>query len=223
MRSVGVLLVVLGAVGCQTAAPVGPVAPPPSLIPEGVDPGGVLRVQAILDLKAQKLSDGSCTVVGKRGDEWLAVTCAHCVPDRLHNGAKANITYVVDDTPARVVRRDDKLDLALLAFRSPRNYPCYSVGPTPDVGDPAVAVGWGAVGIRGEGIIHRRHAQYGHVSLRGERWIGINCGVKHGFSGGAILDGKGRLIGILRMAVFGGHAFGYARRTEVLKGFLQGR
>lgn len=106
---------------------------------------------------------------------------------RLHDGLKV---------PAKLVGRDRSTDLALLHI--PRDLPVLRAGPPPALGAPVCAVG-NPFGLD-------LSVSCGVVSATGRSGIGFNAiedflqtdaAVNPGASGGALVDGQGRLVGLL--------------------------
>lgn len=116
-----------------------------------------------------------------------------------------------------VVRLDARLDLALLAFEG-------NVGPAlqlnssrPDVGATVFAVG-SPLGLEGtftQGIVSSYRQRSG-ISL-----MQISAPISHGSSGGPVLDGSGRVIGIVVATIEDGQNLNFAIPADVAQIFLE--
>lgn len=158
------------------------------------------RVVSVMPLRKSKdgkkmlpYGAGGGVIVSKDG---LVLTAAHVV--RGSDKARV-ITYDGDMCTATVVRRDDKIDLALLATPKPlRALEAAALGHTPRVGHGIFVVGhpgemWWLV-------------TFGHVGLLNETEMTVDAAVNSGSSGGGVFDLHGRLVGIAS-AVYGPMAF----------------
>lgn len=132
------------------------------------------------------------TAVAIRGGGYL-VTALHIV-DRA-----SEITVRFRDgrlEPARLIGRDPPTDLAVL--RIDRDLPAPEIGPEPGLGEPVCAVGnqFGLDLSVTCGVVSAvRRSGVGFNPI--EDFIQTDAVVNPGASGGALLDGQGRLVGIL--------------------------
>ncbi len=132
------------------------------------------------------------TAVAIRDGGYL-VTALHIVDRaleitvRLHNGRLE---------PARLIGRDPPTDLAVLKIE--RDLPVPEIGPEPSLGEPVCAVGnqFGLDLSVTCGVVSAvRRSGVGFNPI--EDFIQTDAVVNPGASGGALLDGQGRLVGIL--------------------------
>jgi S1-C subfamily serine protease len=134
--------------------------------------------------------EGSAVAVGEGG---LLLTADHVI------GAAKSVRIRLGDGsvhPAEIVHRDTETDLALL--RANVDLPVLEAASDPQPASPACAIG-NAFGL---GV----SVTCGVVSATGRGGIGFNAvedfvqtdaAVNPGASGGALVDGQGRLVGIL--------------------------
>ncbi len=137
--------------------------------------------------------EGSAVFIAQAGGEALLLTASHV----LGNAREFRVvTHEGESLAARLVARDADSDLALLAAES--DQAPLLLGPPPQVGDPVCAIG-NAFGL---GL----SLSCGVVSATGRAGVGFNriedfvqtdSMVNPGMSGGALVDGEGRLVGLL--------------------------
>ncbi len=146
--------------------------------------------------------------------DGLILTNAHVVRDR-------SLRISLEDgrvMAARVVAVSNKHDLAALAVDA-EDLPAISIGDSKKVAPGAVvlAVGhpWGQVGAAAYGIAIGLGS---HEGSKGE-WLAVNMQLRPGNSGGPLLDGEGRLIGI--NTIMSGPNVGLAVPSHVAKAFLK--
>lgn len=156
---------------------------------------------------------GSGTIVSSDG---LVLTASHVVGDRAQADAEVVIGMNLDATSitrdlfrARLVRSDERLDVALLRITSglygqplPPGYrfPACPVAPdgVPRLGDELVTIGFpeaGGTGTRAP-VMLSRGVVSGFERERGGLRIKTDAFVASGSSGGAALDARYRLVGV---------------------------
>ena len=149
------------------------------------------------DLRAQPIPGvGSGVLVRRDADRYFVLTNLHVVKDR------ERITVRLRDgrsLPAEVVGTDDRIDLAMLAVRTPADLPLARLGDSGDVrpGDPVLAVGspFGLDATFTLGIVSavgRSGLQVRNIS----DFIQTDASVNPGNSGGPLVDISGRVVGI---------------------------
>jgi serine protease Do len=145
--------------------------------------------------------------------DGLIVTNAH-----VARGPDAVVTLHDDrELQARVVSRDERLDLAALEVEG-RDLPAASIGDssTLRVGQLVLAVGnpLGMVGAAAIGIIHAIASEDGG---RGS-WVQADVRLLPGNSGGPLADARGQVVGINSMVAGG---LGLAVPSNAVERFLQ--
>ncbi len=126
-----------------------------------------------------------------------------------------------------IVSRDDKVDLAVLRIRGPGPFPVLPLGNSDEaqIGDLVLAIG-NPFGI-GQTVTN------GIVSALARTHVGVNdfgffiqtdAAINPGNSGGALIDMKGRLIGV-NTAIFsrsgGSNGIGFAIPSNMVRAFVQ--
>ena len=151
-------------------------------------------------------------------DDWIYVaTCEHAVTMQVPPGAVATDERIaVAGQPAEVWLLDVRRDLAVLRFRGTRWYPDAKLA-TAIVGQSAWAAGWVSVDATPPEYV--LHTMRGTVAALSKRYIGHNAGIRRGFSGGPLLDSRGRLLGI--NARMHGTSFGYAVPSRYLEAIIE--
>ena len=148
--------------------------------------------------------------------DGLVVTNAHVV-----RGSRAGVTLADGRTlDARLLARDDRLDLAALSI------PAVGLAAAL-VGDPealrpgemVLALGnpLGVVGALAVGIVHAAPTERGRPG-RGPRWILADVRLAPGNSGGPLADARGRVLGVNAMIVNG---MGLAIPANVVERFVR--
>ena len=138
---------------------------------------------------------GSGVIIERDGDTYFVVTNNHVVGEAeevsitLHNSR----TY-----PAQIVGKDPRRDLAVVSFEAPeRELPLARFGNSDSlkIGDLVVAVGnpFGYSGTLTFGVVSGLHRS-GPTDI--SDFIQTDAAINQGNSGGALVDLKGRLIGI---------------------------
>ncbi|MBR3470124.1 MAG: trypsin-like peptidase domain-containing protein [Lachnospiraceae bacterium] len=165
-------------------------------------------------------SSGTGVIIGENETELLIVTNNHVAKDAV----KLEITFVVDSTATAVVKgKDADMDLAVLAVpleslsEETRNAIVVAQLGDSDslkLGQPAVVIG-NALGIGisvTDGIISGLNREMTTEDGKTGTFIQTDAAVNHGNSGGALLNIKGEVIGIVSNKIDGDsvEAMGYA-------------
>ena len=139
---------------------------------------------------------GSGVVVRRDGDTYYVLTNDHVV------GNADEITITLDSMEqfeGRVVGKDTRKDLAMVAFESDRDIPVAVLGDSDDlqVGDWVLAIGspFGFQSTVTAGIVsavNRRGGPAGNIS----DFIQTDAAINRGNSGGALVDLNGEVVGI---------------------------
>lgn len=165
-------------------------------------------------------SSGTGVIIGENETELLIVTNNHVAKDAV----KLEITFVDDSTATAVVKgKDADMDLAVLAVpleslsEETRNAIVVAQLGDSDslkLGQPAVVIG-NALGIGisvTDGIISGLNREMTTEDGKTGTFIQTDAAVNHGNSGGALLNIKGEVIGIVSNKIDGDsvEAMGYA-------------
>jgi serine protease Do len=165
-------------------------------------------------------SSGTGVIIGENETELLIVTNNHVAKDAV----KLEITFVDDSTATAVVKgKDADMDLAVLAVpleslsEETRNAIVVAQLGDSDslkLGQPAVVIG-NALGIGisvTDGIISGLNREMTTEDGKTGTFIQTDAAVNHGNSGGALLNIKGEVIGIVSNKIDGEsvEAMGYA-------------
>lgn len=150
--------------------------------------------------------------------DGLIITNAHVV-------GRHALTVILTDRrrlPARVLASDKARDLAALMVDA-------AALPTIELGDSrklqpgqwvfAVGHPWGVVGAATAGVVIGVEAQPHELPTAGREWIVVNLRLRPGYSGGPLVDGHGRLVGINTMMT--GPDVGMAVPVHLAKAFLR--
>lgn len=142
------------------------------------------------------------------------LTCAHLFFMTEVAGSKPFPVYIsrqvwrdgkllgIVNIPAKVVKRDDFQDLALLETTMPEELPAVvELGETPAQGDPVCHVGsfMGAKGIQSlsSGVVASVGRHVEHPVLGEQELDQLSCPAFGGSSGGGVFDKNGKLVGIV--------------------------
>lgn len=172
------------------------------------------------DQRRIESSLGSAIIMSDKG---YLLTNEHVI-----DGAERIVVALRDgrEAAARLVGSDPETDLAVLKIELP-NLPAISVGPSDDTrtGDVVLAIG-NPFGV-GQTVTQ------GIVSATGRNQLGLNtyedfiqtdAAINPGNSGGALVDAKGRLIGV-NTAIFsrsgGSQGIGFAIPSELAEQIMQ--
>ena len=184
------------------------------------DPGGEGESQE-REFRTQGL--GSGVIVERNGDTYYVVTNNHVVGEAtevsitLHDGR----TY-----PAECIGKDPRRDLAVVAFSGPAlELATVRLGDSDAlrIGDIVVAVGnpFGFSGTVTSGLISGLHRS-GPTDL--SDFIQTDASINQGNSGGALVDLKGRLVGIntwITTPTGGSIGLGFAIPVNSVKGVVR--
>lgn len=141
-----------------------------------------------------------------------------------HVAGRGPIDVLLSDgrsLPARVLARSDALDLAALTVDA-RGLPVMEPGESRRVrpGQPVMALGhpWGVVGAAAPGVVIGVGRDWIEGPAPEREWIGVSLRLRPGNSGGPLIDGHGRLVGV--NTVMTGPEVGLAVPVHVVKAFL---
>jgi S1-C subfamily serine protease len=170
-------------------------------------------------MRAAATRTGSgCIVAGRR-----VLTNAHVVGDRTF--LQVRRAGQADKFVAEVDAVSHELDLALLRvddesfFEGADPLP---VGELPRIGDQVMAYGFPAGGSRvtiTQGVVSRIDLQYYAHSGHDNVVCQIDAAINPGSSGGPVLDGQDRIVGVA-FQLAGGQNIGYAVPAPVVRHFL---
>lgn len=150
--------------------------------------------------------------------EGLVLTNAHLVAAGL-------VKVTLEDgrtLPARLLAHDSALDLAALAVEA-SGLPAIALGESRSLspGQLVLALGHphGLVGAVTAGVVIGVGSQVGGPAPSEGEWIAVDLHLRPGYSGGPLVDARGRLVGI--NAMMNGPDVGLAVPVHVVKGFLR--
>lgn len=150
--------------------------------------------------------------------DGLIVTNAHVVGQpaprvRLADGQ----TYA-----ARILAHDARRDLAALQVDA-GGLPAVEMGDSRalQAGEWVMALGhpWGIGGAATAGVVIGAGPDWPRTPWAGQEWILVRLHLRPGYSGGPLIDARGRLVGINSMVV--GPELGAAVPVHVVEAFLQ--
>lgn len=167
-----------------------------------------------------QVGDGTCAgvIVDDAGN---VATAYHCVALGLRPAITTRDGAL---THGRVTRVSVADDLALIAADDLAGRPALPVGDPPAVGETVWAVGHPYGGAVGGGFFAgtlRWAVMAGEVSAVGERAIQLAMPLQPGNSGGPIIDGDGRVVGIVSRRIGAGGP-GFAARGDTLRALIAG-
>lgn len=167
--------------------------------------------RSLVQISNGRGSQGAGTLWHKQG---LVITNAHVIQDDA-----PQVTLADQRTfPAKVLAYDPQLDLAALSIQAD-DLPTIELGDSNSLqaGQLVLALGhpWGIPGVVTSGIIIG-----GGTSLPGmeQEWLAVNLRVRPGNSGGPLVDGHGRLLGM--NTVMAGSEVGLAIPVGIIRRFL---
>ena len=149
---------------------------------------------------------------------------AGLVLTNAHVAGRGPIDVLLSDgrsLPARILARSDTLDLAALTVDA-RGLPVMEPGESRRVrpGQPVMALGhpWGVVGAVAAGVVIGVGRDWLEGAAPEREWIGVSLKLRPGNSGGPLIDGHGKLVGV--NTVMTGPEVGLAVPVHVVKAFL---
>ena len=152
-----------------------------------------------------------CSGVVINADAGFLVTAAHCVEGK-------NVALTVNGRHAELVRSNRVLDLAVLRF-TPKGEIALKLSPdAPKMGEPIAVIGYafGSKQIQG---------QPGHVVNpfeNDEKMMRVAVDVIGGDSGGACINARGELVGIVSGVIYAGPMhLGVMVPLEAVEDFVQ--
>ncbi|MDH4227133.1 MAG: DegQ family serine endoprotease [Deltaproteobacteria bacterium] len=166
----------------------------------------------------KRQSLGSGFIINKDG---YIVTNYHVI----ENAAEIVVTLSNDskkEYTAKVIGRDQSLDLALIKIDATEELPVVALGDSDslDIGDWVVAIGnpFGLGGTVTAGIV----SQKGRVIDAGpyDDFIQTDASINPGNSGGPLFNLRGEVVGINTAIVMGGQGIGFAIPVNLAKGVL---
>ena len=150
--------------------------------------------------------------------DGLILTNAHVVRRR-------HLQVVLPDgrtLPARILAHRADLDLAALGVEA-HDLPAIELGDSHELqpGQRVLAVGypWGIAESVTAGIVTGMGTQLPEMPLSDREWIVVSLHLRPGYSGGPLVDARGRLVGI--NTIMAGPDLGLAVPAHVVKAFLR--
>lgn len=167
------------------------------------------------------VQEGSATCAGVHVGDGRIATAYHCVAP---GGRPAVSARTGARVVARVVAVDVGADLAVLMAPGAEGWPSLGVAADPpEIGTPIWALGhpFGeeAPGGRLASTL-RWSAADGGVAAVGDRMLQVTAPLNPGNSGGPIVDGEGRVVGIASRRL-SGENLGFAARSDALMRLLE--
>lgn len=133
----------------------------------------------------------TATFIGTARKLWL--TAGHCI-------GPIHAFYFVDRHPTQVLAQDVHRDLALLMAIDEYVVPSVEFGERPSVGDQLKVAGF-PLSSRSpfyfEGILNNE--RYSPAMSEGVGYSFVDVRVGQGMSGGPVIDGKGKLVGVVQI------------------------
>jgi serine protease Do len=143
-----------------------------------------------------------------------------------HVASRRRLEIVLADgrtLPAQVEALDEHLDLAALTVSSDR-LPAMDIGASRELraGEIVMAVGhpWGVMVAATVGVVIGAGADLPDMPGAGRELLAVSLHLRPGHSGGALVDSRGRLVGINTMMA--GPDVGLAIPVDVVKSFMKG-
>ena len=157
--------------------------------------------------------------------QGLIVTNAHVVGRgyRRHASTQSLRVTLPDGSvrPARLLARNTDLDVAVLMVEADGLSPI-ELGESTSLrpGQWVVALGhpWGVAGSATGGVIIGSGSDLPEMSPAGNEWIAVGLPLRPGYSGGPLVDARGRLVGLNTMVA--GPQVGMAVPVHLVKQFL---
>lgn len=157
---------------------------------------------------------GTCASVVINKEQGYLMTAAHCVekPD------KEGISITANGRHAEVLRVNRLLDLAVVRVDLKGEDAIEIADTTPPIGTEVAVVGY-PFGDKQLAV------QFGHIAQvlnEDSQTVWINVDVIFGDSGGALIDGQGKLVGLIsRIYALGPAHMGACVPVETLRDFLK--
>jgi len=170
--------------------------------------------RSLVQVHNGRQGNGAGTILHPDG---LIVTNAHVV-----QGRSPQVTLADGQTlPGRLLAYDEKRDLAAVSVEA-TNLPTVAVGNRDGLraGQMVVALGhpWGVIGATTAGMVIAVGRPVQGLPFDGDL-IQVGCHLRPGHSGGPMIDGEGRLVGINTMIA--GPEVGLAVPIHTVKRFLK--
>jgi hypothetical protein len=197
-------------------------SPRPPARPAATGPPAPLPVAEVLKRATPAAAQVTCQ--GKSGtgffvDRDRLLTNAHVVC-----GEKVGVQITTGDGRSllgRVIASDDWLDWAVVRV------PGAGIAQPLLLGDPTTLAAADPVLIIGApkglaGTVHEGKVSYVGRNLQGVAYLQVNADVNPGNSGGPLLDGQGRVVGIVSLKITGAEGLGMALPVEYARPALDG-
>ena len=158
--------------------------------------------------------------------QGLIVTNAHVIGRgyRQHASTQSLSVTLPDGSvrPARLLARNTNLDVAALMVEADGLNPI-ELGESESLrpGQWVVALGhpWGVAGSATGGVVIGSGSDLPEMPPAGSEWIAVGLPLRPGYSGGPLVDARGRLVGLNTMVV--GPQVGMAVPVHLVKQFLR--
>ena len=158
--------------------------------------------------------------------QGLIVTNAHVVGRRYRRHASTQSPSVTlpdgSVRPARLLARNTDLDVAALMVEADGLDPI-ELGESTSLrpGQWVVALGhpWGVAGSATGGVVIGSGSDLPEMPPFGNEWIAVGLPLRPGYSGGPLVDARGRLVGVNTMVV--GPQVGMAVPVHLVKQYLR--
>jgi S1-C subfamily serine protease len=151
---------------------------------------------------------------------YKALTNNHVIED--NNYIKAYLGNLDISLPARVLKSNAALDLALIEFESTIDINPVNLSERPiEVGNHVIAIG-NPTGYEYYGSVTLGIVSYKDRFVEGQKYIQHDASINSGNSGGPLLDLDGNIVGIntLKLININVEGMGFAIPIEVVKAFL---
>jgi serine protease Do len=152
-------------------------------------------------------------------DHGHVVTNAHVVDDADTVKVKLSDER---ELRAKVLGKDDRLDVAVLEIKDGKNLPHVSLGSSTSlkVGEPVVAIGnpFGLGGTVTSGIVSAKSRSIGAGPY--DDFIQTDASINPGNSGGPLFDVRGQVVGMNTAISANGQGIGFAIPSDAIKNVL---
>jgi S1-C subfamily serine protease len=182
--------------------------------------------KSLVQVTAGRQGSGSGVVFSADG---LVVTNAHVVSGKGRRSHGGGLKVVLPDgtaVAAELLAKDEEPDVAVLKIeqadgKQPELHPI-EVGDSRSLraGQWVMAMGhpWGVAGTAAAGIVIGAGPDLPEAPGSGRDWIAVDLALRPGYSGGPLVDHRGRLIGISTMMA--GLEVGMAVPAHVIEEFV---